>query len=332
MMFLPRIEPMKAHVAPSIRVPSKVFPERMEIDYELDKYEGKGWCAQEKLDGTHIIVIKNGTVSMMSRSWKNDFAPMYPEIAAELSQLPDNTILDAELVFYRKDDGKPEFVTALATPETKAQYDVKLMLFDELNILGYNVEFALQKERITFVESLCRRHGWKHISPIPTVRSGFSDFYKRTIENGGEGIMLKKLDSMYVEGTRSSKWLKAKRVQTDDCVVLGLATGENKFADIFGALVVGQIVDGNMKVVARVSGMTDAIRNELNTHIRALPFDNSGAFWKGEDKDVFHKIAPGMVVEVEFMERTDSGKMRHPRFVRVRDDKPWSECVAQLEE
>ena len=309
-MIPPRIEPMKAHVAP---------------DYDLDKYEGQGWCAQEKLDGTHIVVIKNGSLAMMSRSWKNDFAPMYPEIAAELMELPDNTVLDAELVFYRKDNGKPEFVTALATPETKANYNVKLMLFDVLKSTG------IQSERIAITEAFCKQHDyWKHIALIPTVYSGFNDFYKRTVANGGEGIMLKKLDSKYVEGTRTSKWLKFKKVNTDDCVVLGLATGENKFASLFGALVVGQFINGKMQVVARVSGMTDAIRNELNAQIRALPCDASGTFWKGEDKDVFHKIAPGMVVEVEFMERTESGKMRHPRFVRVRDDKPWVECIAHL--
>jgi bifunctional non-homologous end joining protein LigD len=207
------------------------------------------------------------------------------------------------------------------------------MLFDILVLRGVDDKVGTQEERIRVENSLCIQYEWKHIAPIPTVYSGFNDFYQRTIANDGEGIMLKKLDSKYVEGTRSSKWLKAKRVQTDDCVVLGLATGENKYADLFGALVVGQIVNGDMKVVARVSGMTDAIRNELNTKIRALPVDNSDPFWwKREDKDVFHKVVPEMVVEVEFMERTDSLKMRHPRFVRVRDDKPWTECVAQLEE
>ena len=314
-MFPPRIEPMKAHVAP---------------DYDLDKYEGQGWCAQEKLDGTHIVVIKNGSLAMMSRSWKNDFAPMYPEIAAELMELPYNTVLDAELVFYRKDNGNPEFVTALATPETKANYNVKLMLFDVLKITGNSAEVLDLEGRLISMNDYLIGKSWKHIALIPTVYSGFNDFYKRTIANGGEGIMLKKLDSKYVEGTRTSKWLKVKRVTTDDCVVLGLATGLNKYADLFGALVVGQFIDGKMQVVARVSGMTDAIRNELNTQIRALPCDTSGTFWKGEDKDVFHKIAPCVTVEVEYMERTDSGKMRHPRFVRVRDDKPWTECIAQL--
>ena len=261
-MFPPRIEPMKAHVAPSIYIPDKIIPGKMAIDYELDKYEGKMWCAQEKLDGTHIVVVKNGSISMMSRSWKNDFAPMYPEIAAELLKLPDDTILDAELVFYRKDDGKPEFVTALATPETKANYNVKLMLFDVLRANGRDEESTQLVFRIgSAITGYCCSYGWKHVAPIPTMFSGFKDFYNRTVENGGEGIMLKKLDSQYVEGTRTNKWLKCKRVQTDDCVVIGLATGENKYADLFGALVVGQFINGKMKVVARVSGMTDAIRN-----------------------------------------------------------------------
>ena len=308
MTFPPRIEPMKAHVAP---------------DYELDKYENSGWCAQEKLDGTHIVVIKNGGVAMMSRSWKNDFAPMYPEIAAEVSSLPEGTILDAELVFYRKDNGKPEFVTALATPETKEKYYVKLMLFDVLQLGQVSTRPHLTlEERFNLMKDILNP-AWKHIAPIPTVFGGFNDFYKRTVANGGEGIMLKKLDSKYVEGTRSSKWLKCKREASTDCFVLGIDRGEGKYSDLFGALVIGQIVDGKPKVVGKVSGMTDDLRKQLFDTLMAMP----NAIYPHKIKDVIKQVDPSIVIEVKIMEVLPSGNFRHPRFLRIRDDKMWYDCT-----
>jgi bifunctional non-homologous end joining protein LigD len=319
--FPPKIEIMKADTAPS---------------HDLNEYENKGWFAQEKLDGTNVVVVKNGTeIHMMTRSWKNDLADSYPEIAAELSMLPSGTVLESELVFYKKSDLKPEFVTALATSDTKKNYDVRLMIFDVLKYDGENKEDIPQSERTKFVNNLVVEKSWNFVWSFPCITSGFNGFYKSVTENGGEGIVMKKMDAKYKEDTRSKSWLKVKKFQTDDCVVLGLATGENKYSHLFGALVVGQYINGKMQVVARVSGMTDVIRNELNTMVRSLPSDVSlgDAFWKGPTgKDVFHKIAPKMVVEVEFMERTTSGKMRHPRFVRVRDDKLWTECIAQLED
>ena len=314
------------------------FPEKIEAmkagsvpDKNLDVYENAGWFAQEKLDGTHIVASKT---SMMTRSWKNDVATLYPEIAAELSVIEKGTILDGELVFYRKDNGKSEFLTALATPEMKEKYNIRLMLFDVLSIGNTSWENIPQNARCDEVEAIVTKYGWKHIGFIPRVYSGFNAFYKATIEAGGEGIFLKRSNTLYKEGTRTQNWLKAKKVRTDDCFILGLASGNGKYADSFGALVVGQLVDGKIQVVARVSGMTDEIRADFNSKIRSMPADNSlgDAFWKGATgKDVFHKVAPNMVVEVEFMERTTSGSMRHPRFLRVRDDKPWTECEAIFE-
>jgi bifunctional non-homologous end joining protein LigD len=317
--FPPKFEAMKA----------ETVPER-----NLDRYENSGWMAQEKLDGTRIVVIKRpGNLWMMSRSWKNDFVAGYPEIAAELARIPDNSVLDGELVFYRKTDGKPEFVTALATPEAKTLYNIRLMLFDVTEYAGENLLNTPQKKRTEGVGQICAAFNWEHVKQIPTVTSGFNAFYKKVTENGGEGIMMKNGSALYREGARSRDWMKVKKIETDDCVVLGLCKGNEKYSHQFGALVVGQIVNGKMQVVARVSGMTDALRTEFNEKIRAMPADNSlgDAFWKGAvGKDVFHKIAPGrMVIEAEFMERFPSGVMRHPRFLRVRDDKPWTECTYQ---
>jgi bifunctional non-homologous end joining protein LigD len=317
------------------------FPEKIDAmkaatvpQHDLNCYEQAGWFAQEKLDGTRIIDIKKSCkLSMMSRSWKNDFSDAYPEIASELRQIPDNSILDGELVFYRKDNGKPEFVTALATPEVKKLYDIRLMLFDCLMWNGTDLTMNNQLYRTEQVEKIVGNYGWQSVGFIPTVRSGFNDFFKKITDNGGEGIVLKNMCSKYIVGTRSNNWLKVKRAETDDCVILGLAEGKGKYSCSFGALVVGQFINGKMQVVSRVSGMTDAERMEFNQKVRSMPAYNGlgDDFWKGATgKDVFHKVAPNMVVEVEFMERTPYGMMRHPRFLRVRDDKSWEECVAQI--
>lgn len=300
---------------------------------ELSQYENGLYFAQEKYDGTRIITIKkNGKLSMMTRKWKNDLAPRYPRIANELKSVTCDFELDGELVFFNKETGKPEFVTALATDDVKRKYDIRLMLFDVINWNGQSMTDEQQINRTGFLLNNIATLRFEHITTVRGVDSGFAGFFDEVINRGGEGIILKLKSGKYLKGKTSTNWLKCKKMTTEDCVVLGITQGNNKYANQFGALVVGQYIDGKMHVVARVSGMNDAIREELNAEIRAMPKDTSipQDFWKGSNgRGLIHTISPGnLVIECESMERfAKTHLMRHPRFVRVRDDKPYKECI-----
>jgi len=166
-------------------------------DKSLKKYEG-GYIAQEKFDGTRIIVIKeNGKIQMQTRSGKNDLASEYPDITKELlADEAEQFILDGELVFVNKKTGSVEFLTGLAK-ETRKDYDVKLMLFDVLEIADISVRDSPQLWRTEWVEKFVSSGQFNHIAAVYTVLDAFDTNYAQIIDGGGEGLVLKKKTAIY---------------------------------------------------------------------------------------------------------------------------------------
>ena len=103
------------------------------------------------------------------------------------------------------------------------------------------------------------------------------------IAKGDEGLILRSFDD-------PTKWLKVKTKYSADVRITGLQAGGGKYTGMLGAFVTNY---GNVG-----TGLTDLQRKE---------FDN-------------HKHI-GSIIEVEFMEWTNTRKMRHPRFKRIRSDK-----------
>ena len=123
---------------------------------------------------------------------------------------------------------------------------------------------------------------------------------------GGEGIIVKNIDSGYQMGKRSRGWIKVKAVQTADGVITGFTRGEGKYSDTIGAIVIGQYRD-NIFVprITKISGMTDDMRYTI-----------------GSDPAAFK----GKVVEFAYQNKTDES-YRHPRFKRFREDKNPRDCT-----
>lgn len=139
---------------------------------------------------------------------------------------------------------------------------------------------------------------------------------------GGEGAMVKDPNGFY-EKKKSRSWLKMKNEDTEDLPVIGAYQGQadGKYADTIGGL----IVDRN-GVEVRVSGLTDELRAELwrlwGETCNAVGVDAKCGY-EGRIFKLGAKpgVLLGRVIEVEFHEETKDGSLRHPRFIRFRDDK-----------
>jgi DNA ligase-1 len=120
------------------------------------------------------------------------------------------------------------------------------------------------------------------------------EYYAMFRDDGHEGAMVKDLSVPWTAG-RSYAWMKMKAEITVDVPIVDFKKGKGKYSEVMGAL----IVDHN-GVRVPVSGMDDALRNEMWAH---------------------RKKYLGRMVEVACQEVTERGSLRHPRFVRLRPDK-----------
>jgi len=287
-----------------------------------DVFKQPNYILQEKFDGTRILAINQGNGwHLMTRHWKNDVSAKFPEIIKELSKIKSKDIvLDGELVFFK--GGKNIFMTVLANPATKAGMVAKLMLFD---IIRYNKDLTKLplKDRIEILNKVAPNG--KYVTIIETIHTPtlFKKIYNKIIKNRGEGVMMKKENSPYVYDSRQH-WIKIKGSYTEDVIVIGITQGLGKRKSTFGALVLAQYGKGNqLQIVGRASGFDDAMLAKLNSIILRMPSYNYPNF---NIRDIKKWIPPKIVIEVKYMEKTQYGILRHPRFIRMRDDKTPKDC------
>jgi len=304
-------------------VPKKIKP-MLARDNPFDNpFTQPNFILQEKLDGTRIIAINQGAGwHLMTRHWKNDVASKFPEIIKELNLIKSkDIILDGELTFFK--NGKNLFMTVLANPETKMGMTAKLMLFDIIRYNNKDLTKLPLKERIEILTKVTPRG--KHVSIIDTIHTptSFKKIYNKIIKNNGEGIIMKPENSPYVYDSRKH-WIKVKGTYTEDCVVVGITHGLGKRKNTFGALILAQY-DKNkqLKIIGRASGFSDDIMHKLYNAISKMPNHSYPNFYV---RDVKKWVPPKLVVEVKYFEKTQYGILRHPVFLRVRDDKLPSDC------
>jgi bifunctional non-homologous end joining protein LigD len=310
------------------------FPALIPVMLASDNYADRAltdssYLIQEKFDGSRVCAIKkDGQIWMITRSWKNSLGPGYPEIIADLQKIKaDNFVLDGELTFFKK-NGQPQYLTALATSGTKAGFDIKLMMFDVQEFNGRNYRGFPLTQRLQLLSRIIPRN-LKHIEVVETHTNvaQYQSIFNQIVARGGEGVVAKKKNSTYVGDSRSS-WVKVKKAATEDVVVLGITEGTGKRAPFFGALVLGQYDSkGNMKAIGKSSGFDDATLLRFYKMIMEMP--QHPAYPGVDIKDVKRWISPKLVIEVEYLEKTPYGILRHPRYLRIRDDKLPSQCKIQ---
>lgn len=284
---------------------------------------------QRKYDGTRTFIIKDGDrVVMRGRSWINDYAPLFPEIVAEVRKLPvHSVVLDTELTFFKSGTDKDVFITALARPETKKGYVAKAMVFDVLFAGDESLKNVPFKERMKVLEKIVPAK-FNHIEAVETLTNGKEKFYEDlTKKQQGEGVVLKERASPYREGERTFEWLKVKHFKSDEAVVVGYTEGKGQRESALGSLVLAQRDrKGNWRLVGKTSGFSNEEMLKFKGQIDKMKVAKSPV--AGEQPEgVKAWCRPKMVVEVKYYERTPDGKFRFPGFIRERTDKRPEECT-----
>ncbi|MGN9915988.1 non-homologous end-joining DNA ligase [Micromonospora palomenae] len=288
-----------------------------------------GWAYEFKWDGVRALAdITGGRQHMYARSGV-EITAAYPELIT-LAEQVDDALLDGEVVLLNQ-TGQPSF-TALAermhvrdpakAARLAAAAPVTYMIFDLLRLRGEDLTGRSYRERRAALEALGL--GAARWAVPPTFADGAAT-YEAAGEHGLEGVMAKRVDSVYRAGVRSPDWLKVKLEVTGDFVIGGWRPGARKI----GGLLVGVPgPDGRLIYRGRVGGgIGAALERELLRELEpqraaASPFsgdvpreDARGAIW----------VTPRVVVEVKYGQRTPDGRLRFPRVLRLRPDKPPEE-------
>jgi bifunctional non-homologous end joining protein LigD len=277
----------------------------------------EGWIFEMKWDGYRAIGAKrSGEVQLYSRN-DLDFRSKYPEVAKTLEALPDNTVIDGEIVAVDK-DGVPKF-EALQNWGKGPEGELRFYVFDLLWFKGHDVRNAPLLERKQLLRDVIPENSPIHYSDH--IKGKGEKFFEKVQKQHLEGMVAKRADSTYSSGKRGPDWLKIKTHLRQE-VVIGGFTEPRGSRQYLGALIVGIYQDGELLYVGHSGGgIPDSQRKDLRAQLEKLEQKTSPFRTEPKPNAPVHWVKPQIVCEMSFSEWTKEGYMRQPVFEGLRPDK-----------
>ena len=291
------------------------------------------WLLERKLDGERCLAfVQGGDVALRTRTGR-DVTTTFPEVAAAAANVAGAAVLDGEVVAVdgaealgfqqlqrRLGQARPDPALVSAVP-------VALWAFDVVHLEGRDTRALAQVDRKALLAAILR----------PTAALRYSEHergdvlrrYRGACAAGWEGLMAKRADAPYRAG-RTRDWLKLKCVGEQELVIGGYTDPKGRRVEL-GALLVGYHEDGRLRYAGKVgTGFDEAVLRDLGSRLRRLerpdsPFDEPvrplppGTHW----------VQPRLVGQIGFSEWTSAGRLRHPRFLGLRDDKAPEDVVRE---
>jgi len=290
--------------------------------------EAPDWLYELKLDGYRALAIKTAGKPLLRSRNDNDFSVRYPSIAKALAPLPDETVIDGELVAL-DESGRPSFSSLqnFGSPGTPIVY----YAFDVLVLAGEDVRSQPLQKRRELLESRILPTLSEPIRYSPELDACLPVLIKSVREQGLEGLVAKRRDSAYEAGKRSGAWQKMRINLGQEFVIGGYTVGGRTF----DALVFGYYEGRDLLFASKTrNGFTPPLREALMRKFRGLeqvdcPFSNlpekrEGRWGQGITAAKMKEcrwLKPVLVGQFEFTEWTPDNHLRHSKFVAMRDDK-----------
>lgn len=377
-----------SHVGGKVEIDCKYFDDKEWIG-EI-KYDGSRYVLQWDEEGKVFLTSRNVSVKDNLPTDKTENLRGY--LYDDCKELAGITIDGEILIQHKNENGDWVFLKGngssevnkimLSAPEKAkerlADSNIKLIyvVYDVLRALDQDVTdkgVIARKRILEDVMCVLDKHlgdmAKKHMKLAPVFHPATKKQFQEIISTGGEGMMLKRIESNYQQGEHSKDWLKVKNCQTYDGVVMGMNMGTGKYENTMGALVIGQffevtkntdkefyetfaeslVEEGKLFVVGKevlfwqsggrlfvlkevctISGMTDEQRNNYWEDFKGR-ITRTEAYKDGSKVRFFQgKIAENAwCVEFLAQEKTKS-RYRHPRFIQNREDKNLQDCLFSL--
>lgn len=288
-------------------------------------FKDPDWLFEIKWDGYRLMAnIIDGKVSIFSRNgilYNNKFSV----IKEDLEKIHHDCVLDGELVFL-DEEGKPDFQGLQFYDTEPHKGKLRYYVFDLLHLNGMDTLSLPLIDRKSFLPEIVEN--LEHVVISDYVIGMGPALYKKTLDAGYEGVMAKKMDSIYIPGYRTDKWLKIKEVNTEEAIICGVADLEEYS---FRSLILGRYDERKLFYMGNCgSGFSGEEQKKLiekfqNIKMSSSPFSEKINL-KGRKPQW---LKPELVCEVKFLEWTKEGKMRHPVYKGLREDKEPEEIIPQ---
>jgi bifunctional non-homologous end joining protein LigD len=290
------------------------------------------WIYERKLDGVRCLAFRTPKgLRLLSRNDKS-LNNSYPELVEALEREPrPDFIVDGEIVAFSghiTSFSRLQRRMHIADPKRALRTGVAVYfyLFDILHLEGYDTRRLPQRTRKKLLRQALDFHG--RVRYLSHRNRDGEALFVDACRRGLEGLIAKRGDSGYAS-TRSTDWLKLKCSYEQELVIGGFTAPEGKRTD-FGALLVGYYEDGELRYAGKVgTGFGQRTLTDLGGQMRKLeradpPFADVHPIPKGT-----HWIKPELVGQFGFSEWTRDGRLRHPRYLGLRNDKPPEEVVRE---
>jgi bifunctional non-homologous end joining protein LigD len=301
-----------------------------------------GWVFELKYDGYRVLAAGGGGEARLFYKSGHDATRILPEIARAVAALPlAALILDGEAVVLDA-GGKPDFqrlqrrglrTRAIDAEHAAAAMPATFFVFDLLACEGFDLRplpFAARRALLRQVLSAEPAEAAGAIRLSDEIAERGEDLYAAVAAMGLEGIVGKRADSPYRSGY-SADWLKVRIDRTSDFAVVGFELVPGSRSGLRNLHLAVRDEAGTLVYAGTVgSGFSQESSREIRARLeparRATPPlavpPARGVAW----------VAPEIVVEVRYKEWTKGGHLRHPVFLRLRDDKTVEECLRPGEE
>lgn len=282
--------------------------------------QGPDWVHEVKFDGYRTLTVIDGSkVTMFSRSGL-DWTHKYADIARRLKALKiDNAILDGEIVALNE-HGASSFSRLKAELTAGRSDELQYYVFDLLVLNSEDLTGHTLLQRKGKLEPLLRGTDFQNHVIYSEHFAENANFLPHLCSLDMEGIISKRSDSTY-HGGRGKTWLKVKCHKRQEFLIVGF-TESTHAGRGFRSLLLGYYDGPTLKFAGKVgTGFNDSLLQEIRGKLdklkvipkpfSKLPPDVGRGTW----------VEPKLVCEVEFTEWTPEGRLRHPSFQGLREDK-----------
>jgi bifunctional non-homologous end joining protein LigD len=287
-------------------------------------FDDKNWLFEIKWDGYRAITEKTkNNILLYSRNGLN-FLDKYPVVANELKNIKEDVIIDGEIVVLN-DEGQPDFQLLQHYSENQDR-PIQYYIFDILKLNSHDTKGLSLLERKELLQKIIPKN--EVIKYSDHILEKGKAFFNVSKEKNLEGILAKNIHSKYYPGKRTAEWLKIKHHKTQEAIIAGYTepAGGRKY---FGALILA-VKDGNeLKYIGHTgTGFNYSSLKEMYEMLQPLVREKSPFNEKIKTNMPVTWVKPELICEVKYSQITSDGKLRHPVYLHLREDKEITEITA----